>query len=120
MPNCKVILELESHQTDSEQLLTTIELPRDFIHQSPKGFSYEVTEHRKNMLAIWILNHGMFSYTDTPPRSIWGFYSTKKRCYHAPINSTKHGDKVDISSTTPYTAMQLNLNPLEYALYSKN
>ena len=92
----------------------------DFPHLPPEGFSYEVTEHRKNMLAIWILNHGMFSYTDTPPRSIWGFYGTKKRCYHAPINSTKHGDKVDISSTTPYTAMQLNLNPLEYALYSKS
>ena len=93
-------------------MMNQLELPPDFIHQSPKGFSYEVTEHRKNMLAIWILNHGRFSYTDTPPRSIWGFYSTKKRCYHAPINSTKHGDTVDIDKTSSYTAMQLNLNPL--------
>ena len=93
-------------------MMSQLELPPDFIHQSPKGFSYEVTEHRKNMLAIWIINHGMFSYTDTPPQSIWGFYSRTKRCYHAPINSTKHGAKVDIDKTSSYTAMQLNLNPL--------
>ena len=95
-----------------------IEFPPDFVHEPPEGYSYEVTEHRKNMLAIWILNHGMFSYTDTPPRSIWGFYSRTKRCYHAPINSTKHGDKVDIDKTRSHTAMQLNFNPLELALYS--
>ena len=89
-----------------------LELPPDFIHEPPEVYSYKVTEHRKNMLAIWIINHGMFSYTDTPPQSIWGFYSRTKRCYHAPINSTKLGDKVDISNTRPYTAMQLNLNPL--------
>jgi hypothetical protein len=92
--------------------MSQLELPPDFIHEPPKGFSYEVTEHRKNMLAIWIINHGMFSYTDTPPQSIWGFYSRTKRCYHAPINSTKHGAKVDIDKTSSYTAMQLNLNPL--------
>jgi hypothetical protein len=92
--------------------MNQLELPPDFIHEPPKGFSYEVTEHRKNMLAIWIINHGMFSYTDTPPQSIWGFYSRTKRCYHAPINSTKHGAKVDIDKTSSYTAMQLNLNPL--------
>ena len=89
-----------------------LELPPDFIHEPPEGYSYKVTEHRKNMLAIWIINHGMFSYTDTPPQSIWGFYSRTKRCYHAPINSTKHGAKVDIDKTSSYTAMQLNLNPL--------
>jgi len=89
-----------------------MELPVDFPHKPPKGYSYEITEHRKNMLAIWILNHGEFSYTDTPPRSIWGFYNRTKRCYHAPINSTKQGDTVDVNNTTAYTAMQLNLNPL--------
>ena len=99
-------------------MMSQLELPPDFIHEPPKGFSYEVTEHRKNMLAIWIINHGMFSYTDTPPQSIWGFYSRTKGCYHAPINSTKHGDKVEISNTRSYTAMQLNLNPLEALLFS--
>ena len=97
---------------ESLLMMSQLELPPDFIHEPPKGFSYEVTDHRKNMLAIWIINHGMFSYTDTPPQSIWGFYSRTKRCYHAPINSTKHGAKVDIDKTSSYTAMQLNLNPL--------
>jgi len=96
-------------------MTTQLALPHDFSHQPPEGYSYEVTEYRKNFIAIWIINHGKFSYTDTPPRSIWGFYNTKKECYHAPINSTKHGDTVDLDNTRPYTAMPLNLNPLEAA-----
>jgi hypothetical protein len=95
-----------------------LELPPEFQHQPPSNYSYEVTQHNKKYLAIWIVNHQEFTYTDTPPRSIWGFYSRTKRCYHAPINSTKHGDKVDISNTRPYTAMQLNLNPLERLFYA--
>ena len=102
----------------SKTFQSELDFPIDFHHKPPEGYSYEITQHRKNMLAIWIINHGVFSYTDTPPKSIWGFYNTKKGCYHAPINSTKHGDQVDISNTRAYTAMQLNLNPLEYALYS--
>ena len=39
----------------------------------------------------------------------------KKQCYYAPINSTKHGNQVNIDDTRPYTAMQLNLTPLEAA-----
>ena len=95
-------------------------LPDGFFHQPPEGYSYEVTEFKRNFLAIWIINHGEFSYTDTPPRCIWGFYNTKKRTYHAPINSTKCGDSVDISDTRPYTAMKLNLNPLMQCLMSPN
>ena len=91
------------------------ELPPDFIHEPPKGYSYEVEQHRRNMVSIWLRFPNCFSYRDTPPRTIWGFYNTKKKCYHSPINSTKHGDEVDISSTRCYTAMQLNLNPLEAA-----
>ena len=41
----------------------------------------------------------------------------KSRRYSAPINYSKQGDTVDINKTRPYTAMQLNLNPLEAALY---
>ena len=89
-----------------------IELPCDFPHKAPKGYSYEVTEFKRNLLAIWIINHGEFSYTDTPPRSIWGFYDRKKCCYHAPVNATQHGNQVDISNTRPYSSMPLNLNPL--------
>jgi len=89
-----------------------MELPPDFIHTAPEGYSYEVTAFKRNLLAIWICNHGKFSYTDKTPKSIWGFYQIKKGEYYAPINSTKQGNTVDISDTTPYSAMQLNLNPL--------
>ena len=87
-------------------------LPDGFPHKPPKGYSYEVKEHKRNMVSIWLRNHASFSYTSDPVRTIWGFYNTKKGCYHAPINSTKHGDQVDIEDTRDYTAMQLNLNPL--------
>ena len=57
----------------------------------------------------------IYSYSNDPVRTIWGFYDTKKRCYKAPINATKHGNTVDIRNTRPYTAMQLKLTPLEMA-----
>ena len=87
-------------------------LPDGFPHKPPQGYSYEVKEHKRNRVSIWLRNHTTFSYTSDPVRTIWGFYNTKKGCYHAPINSTKHGDQVDINDTRDYTAMQLNLNPL--------
>ncbi len=90
-----------------------IELPSDFIHTPPKGFSYHVKEYKKTIVSIWIRNHARFSYTEDPVVSIWGFYNIKKRQYFAPINSKRVGDKVDINRTTPYSAMQLNLTGLE-------
>lgn len=93
-----------------------IELPADFPHDPPKGYSYVVDEFKRNVVRICIVNHATFSYTDTPPKSVWGFYNTKKRSYYAPINYKKCGKEVDINKTTPYSAMQLNLNPLERAL----
>ena len=90
-------------------------LPDGFPHKPPEGYSYEVKEHKRNMVGIWLRNHASFSYTSDPVRTIWGFYNTKKGCYHAPINSTKHGNQVDIKDTRDYTAMQLNLNPLMQA-----
>tara|TARA_R100001510_G_C7574210_1_gene149531 strand:+ start:136 stop:420 length:285 start_codon:yes stop_codon:yes gene_type:complete len=90
-------------------------LPDGFPHKPPEGYSYEVKEHKRNMVSIWLRNHASFSYTSDPVRTIWGFYNTKKGCYHAPINSTKHGNQVDIKDTRDYTAMQLNLNPLMQA-----
>ena len=90
-------------------------LPDGFPHKPPEGYSYEVKEHKRNMVSIWLRNHASFSYTSDPVRTIWGFYNTKKGCYRAPINSTKHGNQVDIKDTRDYTAMQLNLNPLMQA-----
>ena len=95
-----------------------MELPPDFPHSPPKGYSYEVRKFKRNLLAIWICNHSIFSYTSDTPKSIWGFYSTKTGDYYAPINATKCGDKVNLEDTRNYTAIQLNLNPLEAQLFT--
>ena len=94
-----------------------IELPPDFIHEPPKGYHYEVEQFRHNVHRICIVNDGMFSYTDVAPKSVWGFYNTKKRVYFATINFSKCGNQLDIADTRPYSAMQLNLNPLEMLFY---
>jgi len=94
-----------------------IELPSSFPHKPPKGFHYEVDQFRRNVYRICIVNDGTFSYTDVAPKSVWGFYNTKTGRYSTPINFSKQGDTIDISKTRPYTAMQLNLNPLMAAFY---
>ena len=101
----------------SSLMTNQLELPPDFHHEPPKGYHYEVESFRRNVCRICIVNDGSFSYTDVAPKSVWGFYNAKSRTYSAPINFSKQGDTVDINKTRPYTAMQLNLNPLEAALY---
>jgi len=103
--------------SQSVLMMNQLELPPDFPHEPPKGYHYEVESFRRNVCRICIVNDGSFSYTDVAPKSVWGFYNTKSRTYSAPINFSKQGDTVDINKTRPYTAMQLNLNPLEAALY---
>jgi hypothetical protein len=98
--------------------MINLEFPPSFIHESPEGYSYSFESFNAKYDAIWILNHGQFSYRDTPPKSIWGFYSSKKGKYYAPINSKKVGKEVSIENTTPYTSMQKNYNPLEAVLFS--
>ena len=91
-------------------------LPNDFPHIAPEGYRYEVLQSKRNLISIWTVFERGFVYNDhCESYAIWGFYDTKKECYYAPINSTKVGDSVDIESTSPYSAMQLNLNPLEAA-----
>ena len=46
-----------------------------------------------------------------------GDSTMQKRVYFAPINFSKCGNQVDIADTRPYSAMQLNLNPLEMLFY---
>lgn len=85
----------------------------NFHHKAPKNYCYEFEDFKRNIVAIWLRCSIHFDYNNgVPTRTIWGFYDTKKRCYYAPINATKQGDQVDIKNTTPYSAMQLNLNPL--------
>jgi len=89
--------------------------PLDFPHQPPEGYSYEYTSFKRNVTAIWLRNHSVFSYTSDPVRTIWGFFNTKTGKYYAPINSKRIGKEVRLSDTREYTAMQLNLSPLEAA-----
>jgi len=105
----------------------TLELPSDFPHSPPEGYSYSVEQHNASTVSIWLLHHRRYLFRDDDQRvrTIWGFCktrSTKKRgnqnTYHAPINSNKIGKEVDVNDTSPYTSMQLNLNPLEKMLYS--
>lgn len=99
-----------------------MELPIDFPHKAPKGYSYEVTQFKRNVTAIWLRHHAFYSYTTDPVRTIWGFVKTTSRSnshtYHAPINANKVGEPVNIADTRSYTAMPLKLNPLELAFYS--
>ena len=102
----------------SPLMMNQLGTPPDFIHEPPKGYHYEVESFRRNVCRICIVNDGSFSYTDDAPKSVWGFLKCKKReAFRRLINYSKQGDTVDIKDTRPYTAMQLNLNPLEAALY---
>ncbi|QIN97175.1 hypothetical protein [Synechococcus phage S-H25] len=91
-----------------------MELPPDFIHEPPENYRYESLPFKRSIVAIWTVCSRRFTYNSgDESRCIWGFYDTKKRAYYAPINSKQIGAQVDINSTTPYSAMQLNLKGLE-------
>ena len=85
------------------------------MHQCPDGFEYTMDDFNSTTKRIWIINHTQeFQYREGagPPKSIWGFYKPKTGKFYAPINHKKMGKEVDIKDTSPWTAMQLNLNPL--------
>lgn len=88
-------------------------------HDPPKGYSYEQVQFKRDVIAIWLLCHRRFDYNHgAPTRTIWGFYNTKTKRYHAPVNSKTIGKEVRLEDTTPYTSMPLNLNPLMQCLMS--
>jgi len=92
----------------------------EFPHKAPKGYSYEMESFKRNVIAVWIHNHYKFVYNGgNSVCSVWGFYNSKTKCFHSPINSKTVGDKVDITDTTPYTAMILNLTPLERCMFPR-
>ena len=96
-----------------------MELPIDFHHEPPTGYRYDAIRKNANVIAIWTVYERGFNYNDhNECYCIWGFYNTKTGEYHAPVNSTKQGDIVDINDTTPYSAMPLNLNGLEQLLFA--
>ena len=80
----------------------------------PKGYSYEYAEHNTRLIAIWLRHHKVYDYNlGKSVRSIWGFYSKKKKEYYAPLNSSKPGKTVKIEDTSSYTAMPISRTPLE-------
>jgi hypothetical protein len=85
----------------------------DFPHIAPESYSYEFEEFNSRFISIWLIHSFPYSYTTKRVKSIWGFYSPKKKEYYAPINSSKVGERVDIKNTRNYTAMPIKLSPLE-------
>jgi hypothetical protein len=86
----------------------------DFPHQPPEGYQYEYENFGARLISIWLRCNLTFDYNlGKSTRTIWGFYNPKKREYYAPINSSKCGDKVNISDTRNYTAMPLIKTVLE-------
>lgn len=86
----------------------------EFPHKAPKGYSYEFEDFKRNVVSIWICNHSKFDYNGgAPVKSIWGFYNSKTKCFHSPINSKTVGDQVVIEETSPYSAMIPKLSFLE-------
>jgi|DEB0MinimDraft_10_1074344.scaffolds.fasta_scaffold50887_2 hypothetical protein len=86
------------------------------FHKSPKGTHYEVTPFNTKYTAIWIVYDRKFDYNlGEKCKCIWGFIRNKDGAYVAPIDSKKPGKVVELSNTRSWTAMPLNLNPLESA-----
>lgn len=94
-----------------------------FFHRAPDGYEYFIDSFNSTTKRIWIINNRFdFVHTEdgSQPKSVWGFYKPKTKKYYSPINHKKVGKEVDIKDTTPYSAMQLNLNPLESVLYGNS
>lgn len=86
----------------------------EFPHKPPKGYSYEFEDFKKNIISVWMKHHIRYDYNlGKPVSTIWGFYNTKTKQYHCPINSDKVGIIVNIKNTTAYTAMQPKKTSLE-------
>ncbi|UYA57592.1 hypothetical protein SCREM1_135 [Synechococcus phage S-CREM1] len=77
------------------------------FHKPPEGYHYERTDFKKDISAIWIVNDRHFDYCGRSGiQSIWGFYNSKTKQFHAPVNSKTVGSVVDLNKTTAYSAMQ--------------
>jgi len=84
-----------------------------FFHKAPHNYHYEQSQFKRNVIAIWICDDRHYDYNNGKPvKCIWGFYSQKTGKWHSPVNSSTVGDVVDPMRTSPYSAMQIKLNPL--------
>jgi hypothetical protein len=88
----------------------------EFPHKAPKNYSYEYEQFNTRTIQITLRCHLKFDYNHGASTStIWGFFNSKKKIYYAPINSKTIGKEVNIKNTTPYSAMQIEITPLEKA-----
>jgi hypothetical protein len=91
-----------------------METPRDFRHQSPRGYFYSFEEFKPGTVSIWLNNTRKFDYNmGKPTKTIWGFYKSKTQKYYAPMNSKTLGKEVTFKQTRDYTAMQIKSSPLD-------
>jgi hypothetical protein len=91
-----------------------IELPLQFPHLPPEGYSYFVEQFNTRLQRIMLLCHREFSYNQgKPTATVWGFYNPKKKTYYSPVNSRTVGSQVNIEDTRNYTAMPLKLTGVE-------
>jgi len=88
----------------------------EFPHKAPKNYSYSFEKHNTRLIRIDLICHRQFDYNlGASTKTVWGFYSPKRREYYAPVNYKTVGSKVDIDNTRPWTAMQVKQTPLEAA-----
>jgi hypothetical protein len=96
--------------------MCSIKLIPQFTHKAPEGMFYEVEEFKRNIFRIWVCYERQFDYNlGKPVKCVWGFYDYKKCQFFSPVNSSVVGKSISFSDTRNYTAMPLNLNPLEAA-----
>lgn len=89
-----------------------------YYDNPPEGYDYWFEDHTKTITRIWIRNKSRFVHTDGETvSSVWGFYDSRKGTFLSPINAKRPGKPIDIEDTSPFSAMRLNLNPLEKALF---
>ena len=81
-------------------------------HQAPEGYEYWTDDFSAKFTRVWIRNTGFFNYCEGQPSSVWGFINKKTGDIHSPVNHKKVGKVVDITLTSPYSAMVLQLNPI--------
>ena len=81
-------------------------------HQAPEGYEYWTDNFSAKFTRVWIRNTGFFNYCEGQPSSVWGFINKKTGEIHSPVIYKKVGKVVDITLTSPYSAMVLQLNPL--------
>lgn len=91
----------------------------EFSHKPPqKEYSYEYEQFNARIIRIWLCCSRKFDYNlGKPTKTVWGFYSPKKKEYYAPINVKSIGKQVSLENTTPYTAMPVQITPLEKCFY---